>query len=320
MDSDNPDRLQLLEGEKVLTEIKPHVLAFWDMYLIWVWIIALSAVFAFYGDQLSWLATDQVDSAAGMAETATAAVTDGFFGRIPYVGGYFSPAKEAVSSATGFVREYTAVGLWIAALFVSALVVSVFKIEFKWLALMVGVGLVSVALAAYLGLSGDWVYFIGGLLSLVGILFVESYREAHTFYVTDMRIVTEVRFGSTKRNELSFDKINNIVLDQGLFGSIFNFATIIPVTASGLGMGSDFSAVSVGAQGQRAWGTLGAQVTGGRTVQTPRARSMYCLFGVSDPESVQNLLSERMHAHVQAPYLKRMTEQLDDIKKSVGGA
>ncbi|MBU0762004.1 MAG: PH domain-containing protein, partial [Candidatus Altiarchaeota archaeon] len=192
------------------------------------------------------------------------------------------------------------------------------KIEFKWVAVMLGVGILSAATAYCLHLSPDAAYTISIFYCFIGIYLVELYRRAHVFFITNYRVVTEVNFLSHKRNELSYDKINNVVLEQGIIASILNFGTIIPVTASGLGMGADFSAVSVGGMGQVKGGPfLGGQVTGGRTVQTPRARSMYCLFGVTNPEEVHKLITKYMHGYTNAPYLKKMTEQLDDLKKTM---
>ena len=38
---------------------------------------------------------------------------------------------------------------------------------------------------------------------------------------------------------------------------------------------------------------------------------------VVDPGRVHTILTEHMHAHVEAPYLKKMSEQLEDISKKL---
>jgi hypothetical protein len=296
--------LSLLDGEKLILGLRPHPLAFWDMYLTWVWVILLSIMFIFWGSIVAEYSTGPLVLATSSVRGLTSYLPD----PLKVVDGF-------VVQAGSFSRSYSPVAAWVVALIVSAALVSVLKISFKWVGLMAALGLVSVGLSYYFQLPPEASYHFGILLSLVAMSFVEVYRRAHRFYITDRRIVTEVRFGGVKRNELSFDKINNIVLDQDLIGSLFDFGTIIPVTASGLGMGSDISAVSVGTQGQLGGIPLNAQVTGGRTVQTPRVRSMYGLFGVTKPEEVQKIVSERLHDFIQAPYLKKMTNQLDDITK-----
>jgi len=308
--------IALMAGERVLKCLKPHPLAFWDMYLIWMWVIILGVLFMAYGDDISRLAHNPLGFATGYLEGYFKPSDRQIIRSIPLLPDVNSAIRNTISAADRTVNAYNVVGVWVIALLASAVVVSVIKIEWKWVALLLGIGLTSIIVSAYLRLPTEGIYYVSIVFSIIGLAAVEIYRHAHTFVITDRRIVTQVKWGGHRRNELSFDKINNIILEQGLIGSIFDFGTIIPVTASGLGMGSDFTAVTGGISGQLQQGpTVGVQVTGGRSVQTPRVRSMYGLFGVSHPEEIQRILSEQMHAYVEAPYLKRVTEQLEDLKR-----
>ena len=47
--------LKLLKGEEILLRLRPHWLAFYDIYLIWLYVISLSLVFLVYGEQLTEL-------------------------------------------------------------------------------------------------------------------------------------------------------------------------------------------------------------------------------------------------------------------------
>ncbi|MFH1055209.1 MAG: PH domain-containing protein [Candidatus Altiarchaeota archaeon] len=311
-------RLALMKDEKLLMEIKPHYLAFYDMYLIWAWIIILSLVFITFGEELSQFLGNPMLFVTEQFESRTSVSDGNLLKNIPLFSNTMGWTNEFIVPINDFMRSYTPVGLWISVIFASAMAISVLKIEWKWIGLMVGVGVVSMLLALYLEFPAEASYYFGIAFSILGISGVQMYRDCHRFYITDRRIVTEVRFTAYKRNELSYDKINNLILEQGILGRMFDFGTIIPVTASGLGMGSDFSAVTLGAAGQVQGGpTVGVGVTGGRTVQTPRVRSMYGLYGVQEPEKVQRLLSEHMHAYVEAPYLRKMTEQLDELKDNM---
>ena len=301
-----------MEGEKVLAESRPHPLAFWEMYLVWAFVAAVSLSFIVYGEALGAASGGPMAYAADTLERLTAP-TPGILDSIPYYREASGAANKAVSPAAGYARRYTAVGLWAMVLVVAALCASVVMVDFKWPVVMGCVAIASVLAASYMELAPEAAYYFGVLFSILGVCFVEVYRNAHRYYVTDMRVVTEVRFASHKRNELSYDKINNIVLDQGLLGSLFNFGTVIPVTASGLGMGGDMAAVTLAGARSAGPATLGVGVTGGRDIRTPRARSMHCLFGVPDPERMQAVISKGMHEYTEAPYLRRMTEQLDRI-------
>ncbi len=310
--------LQLMEGEKVLAETRPHPLAFWEMYLVWAFVAAVSLAFIGYGDALAGAAGGPMAYVADAVDWLTSP-GPGMLDSLPYYRESLGAANLAVTPAADYGRRYTAVAAWAAVLVAAALCASVVMVDFKWPAVVGAVAVVSVIASYYLDLAPEAAYYFGILFSILGVCFVEVYRNAHRYYVTDMRVVTEVRFASHRRNELSYDKINNIVLDQGLLGSLFNFGTVIPVTASGLGMGGDTAAVTVAGSRSAGPTTLGVGVTGGREIQTPRARSMHCLFGVPDPEGLHAMISKGMHGYAEAPYLRRMTEQLDDIKKNVGG-
>lgn len=305
----------LLAGETLIMKVKPHFLAFYDMYFVWVWVIVVSLAFMAYGEQVSAFMDNPFLFVTGALESFTSSADSSLLSMLPLYSEFMGSVNSFVMPLDGFLRSYSAVGLWTSALIFSALVVSVFKIQWKWLLMMAAVGVASPLLALRLGMPAATSYNFGIMFALLGILGVEAYRRSHNFYLTDMRIVTEVCFIDHKSNEISYDKINNLVLEQDIFGRLFGFGTLIPVTASGVGMGSDFSAVTVGAAGKIPRGpfAVGA-VTGGRSIQTPRTRSMYAVFGVPDPEKVQAILSEHIHEFVEAPYLRSIDEKLDALR------
>jgi len=314
---ENISSLELLDGEQVIRTLKPHPFAFYDMYLIWMWVIFLSVLFLNYG---SFILTYTFDPLAVVSKyVPTKMVSDNWMLKaIPGVDSVADSVSSTVSPALTLAQSYSSIALWVCTLLLSSLLISAFKIEFKWVLAMVGVGVLSSATAYYLDLKPEAAYYFAIIYSFFGMFLVELYRRAHTFYITNFRIVTEVNFITHKRNELSYDKINNVVLDQGLIASIFNFGTIIPVTASGLGMGSDFSSVSVGGAGPVKGNIfLGGQITGGRSIQTPRVRSMYSLFGVKDPDEIHKIIIKHLHEFVNAPYLQRMTEQLQILNEKL---
>jgi hypothetical protein len=303
-------KFELLDGEELVHVLRPHMFAFYDLYLVWLWVVFLSLFFVYYGVFLVDLFFNPLSVVGHYFGGFSFLFGGGFLGSLPGV----SSASDTVASAS----SYSPVLLWVFALVLTAVVVSVLKIDFKWVLTLAGVGLLSVSSAYYLGFVPETSYYLGVIYSFFGMFLVELYRRAHTFYVSNYRIVTEVDFLKRRRNELSYEKINNVVLEQGVVASLFNFGTIIPVTASGLGMGADYSSASVGGAGQvKGKMFLGAQVTGGRSIQTPRVRSMYCLFGVSNPDVVHKTITKNLHEYVNVPYLKRMSEQLESLNKKL---
>lgn len=307
-------KIELMQGENIVKVLKPHFLAFWDMYLIWVWVILLSVVFMLYGQALVDYTFNPLKYFESTFEQFFAPTDNAMLKAMPLIPAAREQIYKNLDPAQLLTSQYSVVSLWITALVLSSFVVSVFKIEFKWVAIMVGIGVVSGATTYYLDAAPEVSFYLGILYSLIGMVLVEIYRQAHIFYITNYRIVTEVDFLHHKKNELSYDKINNCVMDQSVVGSIFNFGTVIPVTASGLGMGTDYAEVSLGAAGQKGGWLFGGQVTGGRSIQTPRVRSMYALYGVVDPEDIQKIVTTFLHEYVQAPYLKKVNEQLDQLR------
>ncbi|MFH1403765.1 MAG: PH domain-containing protein [Candidatus Altiarchaeota archaeon] len=308
-------KLKLHAGEKMVKILKPHVLSFYDMYFVWAYVILVSVLFLSFGSEISDALGNPVSSVTEFMVASTKGGAESIL--MPdSISGMFRDVNEQVTGANNMVNEYAPISLWITLLVAASVVFSVLKISWKWIGILVGVGVGSAFITIALELPAEVTYLFGVLFSVIGILMVDKYRRSHTFFVTNQRIVTQVSFIDHKRNELGYDKINNLIMERTLIARLFNFGTIIPVTASGLGMGSDLAMVTIGAAGSSSSGGMyGGAITGGRTVQTPRVRSMYGLYGVEDPEALQEVISDFMQQYAEAPYLRRMTEQLDEMKR-----
>ena len=302
---------QLLDGEKVAERITPHVFAFYNLYSMWAYMAALSAVFIAYNREL----LDLVSSPLSMLSNALRP----HFGTGILSVTIFKAATDLLNSlfqqifSLVLYKEYVVFAIWLSLVYLFSMFFSIIRIEWKWIAIMLGAGVSSLAISKILGTPILSSYYIAILLSAIGCFFVDSFRRAHTFYITNYRIITELRFMGLRQNTLSYDKINNLVIEQSAIGSLFNFGTVIPITASGLGMGEDSAAIAVGAAGQvggNGGPYIGGAVIGGRSVEVPRTRSQYALFGVTDPQRVHNVIAKYMQDYTQAPYLKDMSEKM----------
>ncbi|HIA27969.1 MAG TPA: PH domain-containing protein [Planctomycetes bacterium] len=85
--------------------------------------------------------------------------------------------------------------------------------------------------------EGDHPLLVGG----GGIMVVNHYRRSFTYYLTDIRIAMHQDFLGLSKHErqVRYNHIEDIKLMQSLFGRIFGFGTVVPVTGSGLGTGTD---------------------------------------------------------------------------------
>jgi hypothetical protein len=124
----------------------------------------------------------------------------------------------------------------------------------------------------------------------------------------------------TKRERtLRYDKITDIDAKQGVLGQIFGFGTIIPISQSGFGLGSDKSFAAGGVQvGTKKVGFLGL-FGGGKEVQTPRARTYYELHGVHPYKEIKKIVENLVQGHVITPYQQEQVafqkEQVDIQKQ-----
>ncbi len=172
--------------------------------------------------------------------------------------------------------------LWLS-LVVPLVIASLIKISWRW-------ALISIVLAAtstYMSYSGypSWIPEVA--FGLAGILSVDFYRRGHRYYVTNKRIVMEKKFLSVRKRELPINKINDVVVEIPLLGRIFNFGTVIPLTASGLGVGEDLALAGTSVKVNR----FEVGVAGGRGVNVPRARTFLALYGIPDPDKVSSVIS-----------------------------
>jgi membrane protein YdbS with pleckstrin-like domain len=151
-------------------------------------------------------------------------------------------------------------------------------------------------------------------VSIVGFLLVELYRRSHKYIITNLRIIFKGGIFTKRERTIRYDKIADIDAKQGILGQIFGFGTIIPVSQSGFGLGSDKTlaagGVEMGTSKARFFGFAG----GGKEVQTPIARSYYELHGVYPYKDVKQLVEDMVQSHVPTQYQK---EQIEFQKQQV---
>lgn len=160
---------------------------------------------------------------------------------------------------------------------------------------------------------GRW--FIPGItaaIGLLGLLSVDAYRRSFTYYLTDNRIVLQSNF-LMNRNErqVRYNHIEDIKMEQGIIGTIFGYGTVLPLTGSGLGTGSDESMIIAGSSADvKGLGSIG--MIGGARASSKRTRHNPndCLFGISNPSKVRDLITENIQSDTGVEHLKNIKELL----------
>jgi membrane protein YdbS with pleckstrin-like domain len=159
-----------------------------------------------------------------------------------------------------------------------------------------------------------FVFIYSIAVSIIGFLIVELYRRSHKYIITNLRIIFKGGIFTKRERTIRYDKIADIDAKQGVLGQIFGFGTIIPVSQSGFGLGSDKTmaagGIEVGSTKARFFGFAG----GGKEVQTPIARSYYELHGVYPYKDVKQLVEDMVQSHVPTQYQQ---EQIEFQKQQV---
>ncbi len=200
----------------------------------------------------------------------------------------------------------------------AALVTIQWSIFFLYLGIFAG-GLGLIFWQGWQDSTGIFVPFYSVGVSIIGFLIVELYRRSHKYIISNLRIIFKGGIITKRERTLRYDKITDIDARQGILGQIFGFGTIIPISASGFGLGSDKSFAGGGAAvGTKKVGFFGL-FGGGKEVQTPRARSYYELHGVYPYKEVKKLVENMVQGHVITPYQQEQVafqkEQVDVQKQ-----
>jgi len=207
--------------------------------------------------------------------------------------------------------------LWGLVLLLIGVIASLVAIQWTIFFLYLGVFAGTVGLIFWQHWENDIALFIfiySIAVSIVGFLIVELYRRSHKYIITNLRIIFKGGIFTKRERTIRYDKIADIDAKQGVLGQIFGFGTIIPVSQSGFGLGSDKTmaagGVEVGTTKARLFGFAG----GGKEVQTPIARSYYELHGVYPYKDVKQLVEDLVQSHVPTQYQK---EQIEFQKQQV---
>lgn len=225
----------------------------------------------------------------------------------------FSEYKTLLGS-----MEWYSILVWGGVLILVGVIASLITIRWSILILYFAVFLVGVGFMwsqNWVKDSGIFIPFYSIFISVAGFLLVEWYRRSHKYIISNLRIIFKGGIFTKRERTLRYDKITDIDAKQGILGQIFSFGTVIPISASGFGLGSDKTlaagGVDIGIKNVRFLGLFG----GGKEVQTPRARSYYELHGIYPYKEVKNLVENMVQNNVITPYQQKQVELQEEQKE-----
>ena len=270
---------ELLENETIEKTLSPHPLSFMGLQSLCIFLIVWGVLIGWFANFSEW--------------------KDVWFGN--YVGIIFA---------------------WSIVLLIVGVIASLLTIRWRIFFLYLGVVAGGIGLIFWQNWqdgSGIVIPYYTILVSIIGFLIVELYRRSHRYIISNQRIVFKGGVLTKQERTLRYDKVSDINSKQGILGQIFGFGTIIPISQSGFGLGSDSSfaagGIQVGEKKAKFMGIFG----GGKEVQTPRARSYYELHGVHPYKDVKKTVEGLVQGSVIVPYQQEQVafqkEQVDIQKQ-----
>ena len=282
--------ITLLRGEEMKMQLKPHFFSFFHLYVIFFLLLVWAYVI------YDFFASDKFQDFP---------LYDIII-KIPFV-------NEVLAGAIIWSLALFAVGFIARYLFMDAGGQSIFL-------LYSGVAIIGIIALSYHQWKmedtmdfGRW--FIPGITAVVGLLglfSVDAYRRSFTYYLTDNRIVLQSRFLMNRsERQVRYNHIEDIKMEQGIIGTIVGYGTVLPLTGSGLGTGSDESMIIAGSGAEvKGLGSIG--LAGGSRTSSKRIRHNPndCLYGVPNPSKVRDLITENIQSDTGVEHLKNIKDLL----------
>jgi len=283
-------KISLLSGEKVEVVARPHPLSFLRYHLYAIYLI----VVAFF---LSW-AHSYLNSNKSMLEAL--AFLDNVLG-------------ATVISST----EVVLLVLYWVILLLSGFVVSGLWASKMPMIYMVLVAVAGTVLEVYPLLPYGLVLvqkpmvklLLLGATAPVGMVLTELYRRGHVYILTNYRVITRKGIIRKEERDLTYDKITDVYLNQGMLGRLFNFGTVIPITASGFGLGENLAQSITLASVSPKKSMLGGGFGGGRNIRIPRGTTYCSLHGIRDPRKIRVIIGNRQMEKTEALTPRRLESQ-----------
>ena len=287
--------ITLLRGEELKMQLKPHMFSFFHLYLTFFLLLIWSYVIYdfFNSDKFSdFPFYDNIEDLLQDSEVLAGAIV---WSLGLFIVGFLARYFFMDSGGQAIFRLYSFVALF---------------------------GIIVMAYHGYSDMKdtmgfGRW--FIPGMtavVGLIGLFSVDFYRRSFTYFLTDNRIVLQSNFLMNRsERQVRYNHIEDIKMEQGIFGTIFGYGTVLPLTGSGLGTGTDESMVVAGSGTEVKGMSLGIGGASRNSSRSIRHNPHDCLFGVSSPSKVRDLITEHIQSDTGVEHLKQIKELLGKENK-----
>ena len=183
-------------------------------------------------------------------------------------------------------------------------------------------------------LPGEWSPLIFGIVWFALLISIVEYnRRTYTYGVSDKAIIMKRDFFFTRnQRRILYDNISDINLEQGVFGTLFRFGNVVPVTESGFGLNIDSGGAAEAAVAVAAVDG----VAGEEKKLNPIIRFLkffivlamlqrkkkgltrdpdHCLFGVRKPQAVYDKIAQYQLEHDPAQKMQELKETMQKMSE-----
>lgn len=323
-------KLELIDQEIILRQTRPHPLAFYHLYAIWLYLIAVGLLFILYFDnfmnsfisipifegsnlivnenpnfyQALWLFILLIPSVKSRSILAYGGYLLGMYlVSLPLLGKIVGETVESTVTQSlfqGIIVEYEPgqklyLFVWLLLIIIPGIIIALTRISLRWLSLFIAIGSTIILLRYAYSLSTYQINLLLIATGFIGVTGTEIWCRSHRYHITNFRIVTEVM---GKKRVVFYSKISDLIMETNLLGRIFRFGSITPLTGSGMGVGMDIALAGAGMSKNAGGKSVGIGFGGGKTISTPRSRSSYILFGIPDQKKEYTRIIELIHRNI----------------------
>lgn len=292
---------EIPEGEWV--RLRPHPMSFIHLYGMALFLI-------FWGLFLHWL----------WGSSSHWASLEDRIGSLP-LSNWLSESALGIGAAGG------ATALWVIGLLIAGFVAAHLLVDrggYRFFMISIGIGVLGIGIIGYQakyhsdGIVEFYEWFLPALsvgMGAVGFIGIDYYRRGFRYTLTNLRIIISKKFISLDERIVRYNHIEDVKVTQSVIGRMFGYGHLIPLTGSGIGMGTEES-IAVGSVGKQVEG-VNVGLTGGSKTGIKKARPSPgdCLFGVKSPLKVRSLISKYIQENTGVSVAKRQEDTLGRIEE-----
>lgn len=148
----------------------------------------------------------------------------------------------------------------------------------------------------------------------VPLLFYVFWKKAHTYYITENSVlIARSWFFGTYQREITFDKIQDIHVHQGILARIFKCGSVVFVTTTGLEVGYGVAGAGTGVGYGVKVGTGGVVIGGGVAIPRVVRGSHNTFLDVLYPWEVREVVMKHIVAWREAFQQQRMAAAVEKL-------